>query len=264
MHLCQLSAHFPSSFREMDESEEELAEDLRLSMVIVTLYLASAAVLCYDYTLTLKHEVEYMWTAKLSGSSILFYAVRYPVLFTSILVVVCQGDWVAEYGLSNMLRQKISCKVLLGLSMAFNLLVLISSAIFAAMRAYALCERSLSVLFIVMLFSLANPIIMLVTYTSFVPGLYPYPQESCGFNISMTTDAFESWTIAARIASIISDTFILAITWKKMRSWRLLHMDGIPAILLRNGDVLLMVNIVGLGLSRTFDLIEPTSALITM
>lgn len=37
------------------------------------------------------------------------------------------------------------------------------AVVFAAMRAYALCERSLLVLFIVMLSGLTNPIIMLVS-----------------------------------------------------------------------------------------------------
>lgn len=56
---------------------------------------SSLGVLCYDYCLTLRREVELFWTRSFHVTALLFYFNRYGSVVSSILVVVLrfQTHW---------------------------------------------------------------------------------------------------------------------------------------------------------------------------
>ncbi|KAI0656255.1 hypothetical protein C8Q70DRAFT_1056815 [Cubamyces menziesii] len=56
--------------------------------VIRSVSAAAFAILYYDYTLTIHHEIERFWGATVSVTSVLYFANRYLSLFATIPVFV--------------------------------------------------------------------------------------------------------------------------------------------------------------------------------
>lgn len=48
----------------------------------------AAALICFDYCLTFCREVDLVWKRGISVSTVLFYAARYPALFSTIFVIL--------------------------------------------------------------------------------------------------------------------------------------------------------------------------------
>lgn len=63
-----------------------------LSDLPITL-IFNTALLCYDHLLTFDREVRYIWPRGLCGSSILYFAIRYPSLVYISLLMYFVGPW---------------------------------------------------------------------------------------------------------------------------------------------------------------------------
>ncbi|KZT07034.1 uncharacterized protein LAESUDRAFT_652262, partial [Laetiporus sulphureus 93-53] len=94
------------------------------------------ALVLYDYLLTIGDEYHYIWKARLSFSCILFYACRYSAALDCIVTV-----W----------------------SMASFATWSTPTVTFAALRVYEIYNGSKSVFALVLLMSLVNPILTLVS-----------------------------------------------------------------------------------------------------
>ncbi|KAI0366874.1 hypothetical protein BV20DRAFT_951428, partial [Pilatotrama ljubarskyi] len=92
------------------------------------------ALFCYDYCLTFRREVRLVSRHGASTSSILLYAVRYSAFFSTIFVILDLLPW-----------KGISDRVL-----------------FSGLRVYALWDRNLRILALVLLLGLVNPAISIV------------------------------------------------------------------------------------------------------
>ncbi|KAH9855384.1 hypothetical protein C2E23DRAFT_725021, partial [Lenzites betulinus] len=93
------------------------------------------ALFCFDYCLTLGQEINLVWKRGFCTSSILFYCVRYPALFSTLFVIM---DALPYNGMSNWVM-------------------------FSSLRVYALWDRSRWVLGGAVLLGMINPAISIVS-----------------------------------------------------------------------------------------------------
>ncbi|KAI0631153.1 hypothetical protein C8Q77DRAFT_1159851 [Trametes polyzona] len=254
-------------------------------------YIAATALFCFDYFLTFGGEVELVWRRGFSTSAVLFYAVRYPALFSTVFVILDmtpfkgQSDWGyvvpkvstagETYGPEHHPPHRgwwwvPTCNMTAIFTPTEEL------PVFSSLRVYALWDRNRWVPAAALLLGMANPAISIYTFVLMKPVWFTFPTAGCGFDSSIPDVAYEnfrSWMIGARLSSVIADVLVLVATWT--RTWpmraeasRFKFTATFAAILMRNGTlyfvVLLLTNIVGLGLSRRIELIEPMSTWIAI
>lgn len=65
----------------------------RTSHTSLTLLMPSAAVWCYDYTLTVDREIRYFWGSKWSFNRVLFIGYRYPALVNTGIDFLANLPW---------------------------------------------------------------------------------------------------------------------------------------------------------------------------
>ncbi|OSC97814.1 hypothetical protein PYCCODRAFT_1376413, partial [Trametes coccinea BRFM310] len=92
------------------------------------------ALFCYDYCLTAGREVQLVWRRGFSTSTVLFFGVRYPAVFSTIFVVMDMTSW---KGMSDWVM-------------------------FSGLRVYALWDRNTWILVAVLLLGMVNPAISIV------------------------------------------------------------------------------------------------------
>ncbi|KAI8976603.1 hypothetical protein BD414DRAFT_422764 [Trametes punicea] len=97
----------------------------------------TAALIFYDYFLTLYREIRSIWWTRFGSPSLLFYTVRYGAFLSSILIVLDVTQWSEQ---SN----------------------LVSHSAFSGLRAYAVCNRNRWALLGTLTLSLFYPAISVV------------------------------------------------------------------------------------------------------
>jgi len=100
---------------------DALATALQQDFLENSLYFAATALCCYDFCLTFGREVQFVWHAKQSMATLLFYCFRYPALLNTIFVVLGYLPW-----LNWQTTQ--SCVIIVIFEMAGDILILTSSA----------------------------------------------------------------------------------------------------------------------------------------
>ncbi|KAL7277288.1 hypothetical protein ACG7TL_009144 [Trametes sanguinea] len=182
-----------------------------------------------------EREVQLVWRRGFSTSTVLFFGVRYPAVFSTIFVVMDMTSW---KGMSDWeFADQIS-------------------------------------------------IISEYTFTRMEPVNYTFPSPACGFNSTISNTDYEnhvirvgihtppfSWMIGGRLSSVLADVLVLIATWTRTRPMRveaskINFTARFAAILMRDGTlyfvVLLVANLIGLGLARRIELIEPMSTWIAL
>ncbi|KAM5543397.1 hypothetical protein V8D89_002648 [Ganoderma adspersum] len=167
------------------------------NFVIVTASLL-AALLIYDHLLTFDREVRYIWSRGLSGSSFLYYAIRYPSLVYVLLLVYFVGPWEG--------KTLQVCPAFASESKHKYLTAIVAPRLFSGLRAYALCERRRGVLVVIVLLALVNPLTLMIEVVG-TAALQIAPFNVCKFQVTISA------RIAARACTIAADMSVLAITW---------------------------------------------------
>lgn len=129
------------------------------------MYFAATTLYCYDYLLTFDREVKYFWRGGMSLATALFFAYRYAGLLNTIpeLLGLIPGPWLSQQ----------SCRIILRVIMCFDIIVLVSTTIFAALRVYAIYGRNRLAFGVVLASGLINPCILIVRYYTCVSLLIP-------------------------------------------------------------------------------------------
>lgn len=63
---------------------------------VLTLYPPRIALLAYDYLLTFRHEVRFVWGKKFSAATVLFVLNRYFIILLYVVDMVTQFPIIAE------------------------------------------------------------------------------------------------------------------------------------------------------------------------
>ncbi|OBZ67925.1 hypothetical protein A0H81_12162 [Grifola frondosa] len=258
-------------------SPQEYSTDWYETSIVLMLYVSATALFCYDYFLTLGSEVEHIWRTKISIATLVFYAVRYSALFSTIFVIldIIPGrDMTMEVRVFNQTTstvfnsEYISCTVYVRIEMGMNFVLLCGAATFSALRAYALWGRNKWVLIFTLALGLVNPAISLYQYIINIPGVNTFTIESCGVVSQQPAEITEESAyiyvgyFGARASSVVADAAVLGLTWAKTFRMRAEAMEcGIrttfAAILMRDGTmyflILLVINIAGLVMNRPFN-----------
>jgi len=226
-------------------SESALAAALEQGYLENCLYFAATALCCYDYFLTFDREVIYVWNGKFTFANALFYCFRYPALLNTIFVVLGYASWPSWQSTK-------SCVIIVRFEMAGDILILVTSALFTAMRIYAMFYRNKCLFTLVLVLGFINPAISIYTFVISTPVLV---DQVCDID---TRIASNGWMIGARISSLVFDGFVMLLTWFRTRRIKLPTSDGIfsddtvNAILIRDTAVyfgfLFLINVVGVAI----------------
>ncbi|TFK85672.1 hypothetical protein K466DRAFT_494308 [Polyporus arcularius HHB13444] len=214
-----------------------------------------SALCVYEAFVTFDREVACFWTAKRTGASLLFFANRWISLTVYVLGLVQLASLSSDKTMS-------SCRLLVLVTTAMQILQSIPGAVFSALRAYVLC-RSKVLGLLVLALSLAPAGANLVTYGYRLTG-EKFPPFGC-LGTDNTTPVLDlrnhTVVIISRVPLIVADCLLIYITWTKLsgrtalkdirQSRRLSFSD----ILLRDGTiyfiVLFILNVLHLVFSVT-------------
>ncbi|EED83135.1 predicted protein [Postia placenta Mad-698-R] len=123
----------------------------------------------------------------------------------------------------------LSCTIIIRFEMAGDVLILTSSALFTAMRVYALSGRSKILFGIVLTLGLVAPVISTYTFAVSYPILQVVTPtyQSCDIYARYTVNKMHSnivrwaWTLAGmigtRVSSLLFDGLVMALTWVRIR-----------------------------------------------
>ncbi|KAH9925301.1 uncharacterized protein B0H18DRAFT_1009547 [Fomitopsis serialis] len=176
------------------------------------IYFSATALCCYDYCLTLGDEIQYVWTRKRPLSLLLFCGFRYPAVLNTIFVILGSRAWPGW-------QSNYSCLVLIRTEMVLNIVLLISAAVFTALRIYAIYGLKLSIFLIVFLLGIINPAIyMIYSLVALRPGLFTdgHIVFCASFSNSADRLSYMNWIIGARVSSLLADGLVLVLTWYKL------------------------------------------------
>ncbi|RDX51327.1 hypothetical protein OH76DRAFT_1481606 [Lentinus brumalis] len=158
---------------------------------------ACAALLSYDYLLTLHKEVELFWNWRFTGATALFMVNRYLVMIIRLVNLV---------GFMHMSNQVSACAIAAKVSLGFTLLQYIPWALFSGLRAFALSRyRSLSIFIFVL--SVIPPAV----------NLSLYPLGFTGHH-----DPIFGFVIISRTCFLVADLLLILITWSTISRPRII------------------------------------------
>ncbi|KAH9938350.1 uncharacterized protein B0H18DRAFT_966783 [Fomitopsis serialis] len=193
------------------------------------MYFSATALYVYDYLLTLDREVRYIWGVRPSFGTILFYFYRYPALANTVLEVLTRIDapW----------QTVKSCGIMQRFQMGLDVIILVSTSIFAALRVFAIYNRNRWLCATVLLIGLVNPGILIYLFTRSIPSLGTVDGfRACTLSLAGNERSYEKcvyspirWMIFARVAALISDGLVLVLTGLKT-SQRRKDVDGAEGI----------------------------------
>ncbi|KAM5534811.1 hypothetical protein V8D89_011527 [Ganoderma adspersum] len=219
-----------------------------------TFAVVAAGLIMYEFMITFNKEVELFWRRRFTLSSVLFLVNRYVPLVVNMIY----APWPSNTSPTTLL----GCKTLVWTAETLEIFQYLPWAVFSGLRAYVLSSQAWPLAVFVFILSLAPVVINYVTLGYAVP--YIDPILGCGVS-STLTDAttldkiscslsISLVTVVSRTCIITSDLLVLAITWmatfKNSREMKLLGQStSLSSILFRDGDVLLIMNVLHLSFS---------------
>ncbi|TDL18654.1 hypothetical protein BD410DRAFT_900726 [Rickenella mellea] len=165
-------------------------------------FAAGAALVFYDYILTLPTEIAEIWNSKFSGAKVLFFLARYPFVISTVL----------EFALffhPNPTDQV--CQGLYYSWLALRVFILIGTGSIFALRTYAIFQKKLWILMVLGLLVLANIGVILYTdaFQSYpVAGTFGL-NASCAFS---DTGLYPKLQIVSRSLVLAFDTLVFCLT----------------------------------------------------
>ncbi|KAH9922461.1 uncharacterized protein B0H18DRAFT_879334 [Fomitopsis serialis] len=133
-------------------------------------------------------------------------------------------------------RNLSSCVIIIRLQMAGDVLILTSAAVFAAMRIYALFHQNRTLLVLILVLGLVNPVISMYTFINSTPILFhvtptyqtcsidtPYISNLMHSDLAVVGAYCKQGMLGARVSSVVSDSLVLILTWKGTRNVAISH-----------------------------------------
>ncbi|KAJ8489209.1 hypothetical protein ONZ51_g3053 [Trametes cubensis] len=162
---------------------------------------SAMALLIYDYLLTLRHEVRFVWSRKFTGATVLFLLNRYTIILLYLVDVITLFPIIPKVVLAtvarrNVLRFDCRCPGTGRFITVLEVLPYIIWAAFSSLRAYALSSRNL-------------PIGLLIFLLSLVPaGVNAYFFSTFSF---IELPAPSNCTALSDITAQLSKTYVVAV-----------------------------------------------------
>ncbi|TFK83770.1 hypothetical protein K466DRAFT_467712, partial [Polyporus arcularius HHB13444] len=165
----------------------------------------------YETCLTLDREVAYLWSAKRTGASLLFFANKWLSMTGYIMMLAEFASFPSDKVRSLNQCPVGSCSHFQVAVFAVGVLQFVPWAIFSALRAYVLAQSKFLGLLILTL-SLAPVGANLVQYGYHLSGenIAPF---GC---LETNTATGPIVVITSRVALIVADVLLIYITWTKL------------------------------------------------
>ncbi|EIW55134.1 uncharacterized protein TRAVEDRAFT_130387, partial [Trametes versicolor FP-101664 SS1] len=170
------------------------------------------ALFCFDYSVTLSREVEYIWKREFSTPTLLFYLVRYMGLITAVFAVMEVTGMLPTHDSTLPIQ---STSALLRASRYADYLTYV---VFAGLRAYAISGRNKWVLAIVLVLGLVNPTAYIVSLK--LTTMIAVRTISSKFYVPILAAdecAVSPGITLARVCAVVADIAVLVVTWRYMR-----------------------------------------------
>ncbi|KAI1783670.1 hypothetical protein LXA43DRAFT_1045534 [Ganoderma leucocontextum] len=207
---------------------------------------STIALIFYEYIATLPTEVAYFWCKRITGASLLFYANRYLVLAYSAALLRGAGLFTTHAS------DPPSCVQWSNGVRAMEILAYIPWAAFSGLRVYALRGYASGWALGALVF-LLSIVPVCINFADFrwahlvfdtLQGCSEAILESPGFSIRLTRCP-PPVTVVSRVSLILADVVVIITTWMSTYGVvkTLRHQRGtLSEVLLRNGDILLLLN----------------------
>jgi len=229
--------------------------------------IAAVVLIAYDVVLTFNREVACIWRRKFSAVTVLFLVMRYVTLSSQVLTFVNEF----QPGLV------LPCEAIGYLSNSLSIVVRATSAVFGALRIWAIWGQHWLVLVTILPISLVPAVMDIYQNTlirlSPLTSPLPFPVGGCSWFIPLPIDAQTRFATATRACAIAADAAILAATW--MKTWSIhrglksanITVDvgrsriSLPELLIRDGTLyfgaLFCLNVIDLALDVTPEVHPP-------
>lgn len=174
-------------------------------------YPALVALVVYDYVLTMKQEIEYIWLAgnKVSVGGALFMIVRYSTLAYPFVALFTFLD--------KMEKSRMSCVALQWCTIISTALISSAVGALSAFRVYALYGGKRSLMAIILVTSQSVPAIQLyIGSLNSVRVAVSSMEYICEVTSTLNINTFERMLIAMRVACILVDTIVIVLTCAKL------------------------------------------------
>lgn len=200
----------------------------------------------YEYVITFGDEVVTVWKRKMNATSLLLISVRWAMLFNAILMHIpakastCQGVAILT-----------TIPVLIGF---------VQTALFSALRVFAIWNRSYFWALLVLVLGLApfitNVYARAIAQYQYMTGII----TACAVIEPLTLQQNKILLYTTRASLIAADLIVLVLTWIRTfsqlrESWRLKLPSSVSGLLLRDGTcffiALLATNIAQMATANT-------------
>ncbi|THG95135.1 hypothetical protein EW026_g6456 [Hermanssonia centrifuga] len=229
--------------------DQEAIAGLQENVTINYIYTVLAALVAYEFLITINQEISMAWQRKPTGATWLFMINRYLMLVTGVLEV--RLPWMSSHHQHGaVVDTSNSCAGVFVVS-ALMFSQFIVFAMFSALRIYAVWDRSLPLFVVVFALNLVPLATNLYTaiITSYENVNYPLLGTICGGSTNLSWGVFFGLVgvaaLGTRLALIVADLLVVVLTWVKTWETRRLASEAgiqVPLItlLLRDGTVYFM------------------------
>ncbi|KAI0781660.1 hypothetical protein BC629DRAFT_575894 [Irpex lacteus] len=172
-------------------------------------YIAGAALCVYEYLLTFSRERRLIWDREKSSASVLFLVNRYANIGYNTFIMLQLVPWSTPQ----------SCIVISRLSTVSVTTIYFTLSTFAAIRTYAICNRSRGVFISVLALGLIYPLLQICYNVKMVAHKSNYPALGCTSAIAERPNAnIEADKVMFFIgigSSVAFEVLVLVLTWAK-------------------------------------------------
>ncbi|PCH40419.1 hypothetical protein WOLCODRAFT_136864 [Wolfiporia cocos MD-104 SS10] len=163
--------------------------------------LVSSVLIFYDHLLTMSREVDYIWRAKMTMSTIVFYGSRYAALTYGVFGISQIFSW----------NNYASCVAMNLIPQILMMVLLLMWTTFSAIRAYAISGHNPYATVCVGLLALVSLSCIMYIVANLRFSRAPSSTGSCSTFFSFTQHLMNKVSTAARVCLIASETTVLII-----------------------------------------------------
>ncbi|KZT05401.1 uncharacterized protein LAESUDRAFT_727048 [Laetiporus sulphureus 93-53] len=229
---------------------QEEAVLLQTAYTYAYCYLATTALIFFEYIVTFSEEVHVVWGTRLTIVTVIFALNRYMLMVQGVSSALNPVWWHTPLFIDCH-----SCDAVTVLNSVVTNVLEAVAASFSAFRTYAISGRQIAPALLVLLLGLAPVGTNIFTYTrdsyEFVTYVGKYPV--CNYNDRESIAIQDKLVIFGRVCPAVSDLIVLLVTWFKTSGLaievRKLRLKGsIATVLIRNGDALLLLDILHIAI----------------
>lgn len=163
---------------------------------------AQSALAVYEYMVTIDQEVSAVWKRPVSAASVLLVSIRWAMLLQALTALLSDGALRSE-----------SCRAEVILQLVAVLSLFLSTAVFSALRVYALWDKSIALACVVFLLQ-SSPFVVNM-YIGIHFSYKVIPEAGCSQLTHFDENTFIILARAARIPAIFGDALVVTVTWAK-------------------------------------------------